>query len=75
MKDKTKVSIEYLGAWSARDSKEYRITKIIGAPVIEVKVDQQYRLARVGDIITETQAIELSSRNEVVTTQWSRNEK
>lgn len=63
MKRNIKVTLEYLGSFTTATSRDYRIARIDGAPTVEVLTPgAAYKTVRVGDLITEAQADELSSR-------------
>lgn len=62
-----KVTTEYLGQFRSGESHDYKITKIIGAPTVEIQAGAGYIPGRVGEIISEKQAEELANRVEVTT--------
>jgi hypothetical protein len=70
MKTNIKVTVEYVGAFSATNAQEYRIKKIVGAPTVEAQLKTNaaaYKVMRVGDIISEAQATEMATRVELTT--------
>lgn len=66
MNTKIKVTIEYLGQHRSPTSHDYKVLQIDGAPTVEVQDTQSqgtaYIALRVGDILNEKQATELSNR-------------
>lgn len=67
MRKQIKITVEYVGHFYSATSEDYKITKIVGAPTVEVKHDGKYVVTRVGSIINEAQADELSQRTELTT--------
>lgn len=64
---KVKVTLEYWGNWTDTKTENYRVAKIDGAPVVEIQIANGYKVARIGEMITEAQALELSKRVMVFT--------
>ncbi len=71
MKNKIKVALEFLGHFRNNETQDYKVTKIIGAPTVEVSAGNGYITIRVGEIINERQATELAEVSEVTTTRRS----
>lgn len=69
-KPKVKVALEYLGHFNSVATHDYRVAKIVGAAIVFVlgSGGQVDVTKRVGDIISEIQADELSERVEVTVT-------
>lgn len=78
MSDKKSVTVylEYNGHFHTSTSEDYKITKIVGAVVVpvgpfypEAAEESPKRLARVGDWLSEKQAMDLSEGVNVITVQ------
>ena len=69
MKNKVKITLEYLGHFTTATSQDYKVIRIDGAPTVQVIVagKSEYRTVRVGDLIVEAEAEELSTRVEMIT--------
>lgn len=70
MKKAISVALEYWGHWRSEKSEDYWIKEISGAVTVEVQaVDDRtvWITARVGEMISEAQADELSKRVNVIT--------
>ena len=70
MKKSVKVFLEYYGQWSGTTTQDYKIVKIIGAPLIVVEKRDRTGVtnARIGDLVTEDQAVTMAADYEVTTT-------
>ena len=67
MKQRIKVTLEYWAHFQTAESQDYRITKITNAPTVQILNGVGYDVGRIGDLINEEQAEELSKRVEVTT--------
>lgn len=70
MKSKIKVTLEYWGQPLDSNVHQYRIARILGAPTIEVRTPSAkgcLRTTRIGELISEDSATELSQRVETAT--------